>query len=110
MSGLHGDDGTVAVDGFYDGVREPSDHERLQLAALDFDEEVYRLQIGVPALHGEQGYGTLERLWLRPTLEVNGLQGGYQGAGRRRRSRPAATPRSPAASCRARNPSGCIAC
>ena len=81
VAGMHRDDGTVAVEGFYEGVREPSDHERLQLAAVDFDEQAYRRQLGVPALHGEPGYGTLERLWLRPTLEVNGLHGGYQGAG-----------------------------
>jgi acetylornithine deacetylase/succinyl-diaminopimelate desuccinylase-like protein len=62
-------------------VQEPSDQERRQLAALDFDEDAYRQAVGASALYGELGYGTLERQWLRPTLEVNGLYGGYQGAG-----------------------------
>ncbi len=81
IAGLHHADGSVAVSGFYSDVRRPSDAERHAIAALGFDEESYRTKVGVPALFGEAGYSTLERQWLRPTLEVNGLYGGYQGAG-----------------------------
>jgi acetylornithine deacetylase/succinyl-diaminopimelate desuccinylase-like protein len=81
VAGLHCADGTVAVEGFYEGVPEPSVQERRQIQALGFDEEGYRQAVGVPSLYGEAGYTTLERQWLRPTLEVNGLYGGYQGLG-----------------------------
>jgi len=81
VASLHTPDGRVAVAGFYDGVEEPSPAERQHIAALDFDDEEYRASIGAPALFGEAGYTTLERQWLRPTLEVNGLGGGYQGPG-----------------------------
>jgi acetylornithine deacetylase/succinyl-diaminopimelate desuccinylase-like protein len=81
IAGLHNADGAVAVEGFYDGVAEPSAEDVARIDALHFDEEDYRAFVGVPALHGESGYSTLARQWLRPTLEVNGLYGGYQGAG-----------------------------
>jgi acetylornithine deacetylase/succinyl-diaminopimelate desuccinylase-like protein len=81
LAGLHLPDGSVAVEGFYDAVARPADGERRALASLAFDEEAYRAEIGVPLLFGEPGYGTLERQWLRPTLELNGLKGGYQGEG-----------------------------
>ncbi len=81
VAGLHRHDGTVAVDGFYEGVEEPSDADRRGMAALGFDEAGYREAVGVPDLYGESGYSTLERQWYRPTLEVNGLYGGYQGSG-----------------------------
>jgi len=74
------EDGRVAVDGFYDDV-EPV--ESAVLAAVDrlpFDEAAYLESVGAPAF-GEPGYGTLARQWYRPTLEVNGLYGGYQGPG-----------------------------
>ncbi len=81
IAGLHNDDGTVAVAGFYDGVTDPSADDLQRMAALNFDEADYRAFVGVPALYGERGYSTLARQWLRPTIEVNGLHGGYQGAG-----------------------------
>ncbi|MDB5076979.1 MAG: putative peptidase, partial [Chloroflexi bacterium] len=81
MAGLHRDDGSVAVEGFYDGVQDPSASERRQVAALSFSDEVYREAVGAPALFGEAGFSTLERQWYRPTLEINGLYGGYQGPG-----------------------------
>jgi acetylornithine deacetylase/succinyl-diaminopimelate desuccinylase-like protein len=81
VAGLHRDDGAVAVAGFYDRVLAPSEEERQQFAALGFDEQDYRAALGAPALFGEEGYSTLERQWVRPTLELNGLYGGYQGAG-----------------------------
>jgi acetylornithine deacetylase/succinyl-diaminopimelate desuccinylase-like protein len=76
VAGLHDPQGRVAVDGFYDEVAPLAEAERTALARVTFDEEEYRLSIGVPALHGESGFSTLERLWTRPTLEVNLLSGG----------------------------------
>jgi acetylornithine deacetylase/succinyl-diaminopimelate desuccinylase-like protein len=76
LAALHGPDGTVAVPGFYDGVAELSPDRRATIAAVDFDEEEYRASLGAPALFGEAGYSTLERLGERPTLEVNGITAG----------------------------------
>jgi acetylornithine deacetylase/succinyl-diaminopimelate desuccinylase-like protein len=76
IAGLHTPGGAVAVAGFYDDVVPLSALDRETLARVPFDEEAYRLQVGVPVVHGEPGHSTLERLWTRPTLEVNGLQGG----------------------------------
>ena len=81
VASLHAPDGRVAVDGFYDDVATPSADERREIAALPFDEERFLAEVGAPATFGEPGYGTLERLWIRPTLEVNGMWGGYQGEG-----------------------------
>ena len=78
---LHDDGGRVAVPGFYDDVGALSERERATWAALPFDEEAYREAIGAPRLFGEAGYTTLEQQWGRPTLELNGLYGGYQGPG-----------------------------
>jgi acetylornithine deacetylase/succinyl-diaminopimelate desuccinylase-like protein len=76
VASLHDDDGTVAVEGFYDGVEELPEVDRAALARVPFDDEAYRASVGATALHGEPGYTTLERLWTRPTLEVNELRGG----------------------------------
>jgi acetylornithine deacetylase/succinyl-diaminopimelate desuccinylase-like protein len=76
VASLHRDDGTVAVPGFHDGIEPLADADRAALAAVPFDEEEYRASVGVPALHGEPGFSVLERLWARPTLEVNELRGG----------------------------------
>jgi acetylornithine deacetylase/succinyl-diaminopimelate desuccinylase-like protein len=81
IASLHHADGSVAVEGFYEGVMAPTAEERQHIQALDFDEDAYRQAVGAPALFGEPGYNTLERQWLRPTLEVNGLYGGYEGPG-----------------------------
>lgn len=81
MSGLHDRDGRVAVAGFYDRVSPLSEAERAAFARLPFDEEAFRADLGVGALVGEPGYSALERLWARPTLELNGLWGGFQGEG-----------------------------
>jgi acetylornithine deacetylase/succinyl-diaminopimelate desuccinylase-like protein len=83
IASLHQPDGRVAVDGFYDEVRELSAAERAALAALPYDERAYLAQVGAPAAFGEPGYTTLERQWTRPTLEVNGLWGGYLGPGQK---------------------------
>jgi acetylornithine deacetylase/succinyl-diaminopimelate desuccinylase-like protein len=81
LASLHKDDGSVAVPGFYDGVAPPTDKERSLAngAPVNIDEVVNFL--GVPLGGGEKGYTPLERRGLRPTLEINGIGGGYQGAG-----------------------------
>jgi acetylornithine deacetylase/succinyl-diaminopimelate desuccinylase-like protein len=81
IASLHDADGRVAVDRFYDEVLELSPDERAAIAALPFDERAYLAQVGAAAAVGESGYTTLERQWVRPTLEVNGMWGGYQGPG-----------------------------
>ena len=83
IASLHESNGRVTVAGFYDEVRELSSNERAALAALPYDEQAYLAQIGAPAAVGEPGYTTLERQWTRPTLEVNGMWGGYQGPGQK---------------------------
>jgi acetylornithine deacetylase/succinyl-diaminopimelate desuccinylase-like protein len=83
IASLHRPDGRVAVAGFYDRVRELSAAERADIAALPFDEATYLGQVGAAAAVGEPGYTTLERQWTRPTLEVNGMWGGYQGPGQK---------------------------
>src|SRR5262245_40327379 len=81
ITALKGPDGRVLIPGFYDDVVALTDEERQLLNELPFDEEAYRAGIGVPALTGESGYGVLERRGARPTLDVNGIWGGFQGAG-----------------------------
>jgi acetylornithine deacetylase/succinyl-diaminopimelate desuccinylase-like protein len=78
---LHDAKGRVSVAGFYDRVEELTSEERLAIAQLPFEESAYLDQIGAPAPFGEAGYTTLERQWTRPTLELNGMWGGYQGPG-----------------------------
>ncbi|MEU1801962.1 dipeptidase [Streptomyces sp. NPDC019937] len=78
---LHHDDRTVAVPGFYDGVLELTDRERELFAELPFDEAGWLRTAHSHGLLGEAGYTTLERIWARPTAEVNGIGGGYQGPG-----------------------------
>lgn len=81
LAGLHAADGRVTVAGFYDDVAVPSPEVREAIAAVPFDEAAYLRDLGIRELHGEPGYGTHERLWIRPTLEVNGMWGGFQGQG-----------------------------
>jgi acetylornithine deacetylase/succinyl-diaminopimelate desuccinylase-like protein len=76
VASLHDPGGTVAVAGFYDGIPELSPARRAELAAVPFDDAGYLTGLGLTAGHGEAGYTTLERLWERPTLEVNGISGG----------------------------------
>lgn len=83
IASLHLPSGRVAVEGFYDHVLELTPNEREAIAALPFDDAWYLKQVGAPAPVGEEGYSTLERQWTRPTLEVNGMWGGYQGPGRK---------------------------
>ncbi len=81
IAGLKDDDGRITVPGFYDRVRPISPEERQQFASLPFDAEKYRKEIGAVALWGEEGYSTLERVWARPTLDINGIWGGFTGEG-----------------------------
>jgi acetylornithine deacetylase/succinyl-diaminopimelate desuccinylase-like protein len=78
---LHDADGRVQVPGFYDRVLELSEEERALFAKVPFDERRFLDTAKSRSLTGETGYGTLERLGARPTAEVNGIGGGYSGAG-----------------------------
>jgi acetylornithine deacetylase/succinyl-diaminopimelate desuccinylase-like protein len=81
VSSLHDRDGRVSVEGFYEGVRELSAPELTAIRAIPFDDAAYLQSIGAPQTFGEPGHGTLERQWTRPTLELNGMWGGYIGPG-----------------------------
>ncbi len=81
VAALKDDDGRVPVPGFYDGVPELDESQAAELAALAFDETVEAEALGVPQLWGERGRHPLERMWFRPTLECNGIWGGYSGPG-----------------------------
>jgi acetylornithine deacetylase/succinyl-diaminopimelate desuccinylase-like protein len=76
LASLHSADGRVAVDGFYDGIPELTEERRAAIAAVPFDDDAYRAGLGLDELFGEAGYSTLERLWERPTLEINGVRAG----------------------------------
>jgi acetylornithine deacetylase/succinyl-diaminopimelate desuccinylase-like protein len=73
--------GKITVDGFYDDVIDLTVEDRAAIARAPFDEAAYIAQLGVPDVFGEEGYTTRERLWARPTLELNGIWGGWQGNG-----------------------------
>ena len=83
VAALHDGAGRVQVPGFYDDVREPTGGEREAFAKLPFDQDAWLTgpAAGARATAGEHGWSTLERLWVRPTAEVNGIGGGYQGPG-----------------------------
>jgi acetylornithine deacetylase/succinyl-diaminopimelate desuccinylase-like protein len=82
IAGLHDAQGRITIPGFYDDVRALTEAEKEAIRALPFDEEGFREQAGSPGLAGgESGYSVLERLWARPTLDVNGLLCGYTGEG-----------------------------
>lgn len=78
---LKDENGTVVIPGFYDGVRAPDAAARAELESLPFDTSQQAREVAVPQLGGEAAYHPLERQWLRPTLECNGIWGGYQGPG-----------------------------
>ncbi len=81
MAKLHDKDGKVTIPGFYQKVKPVSKWERKEFGKLPHNDARYRRSLGVPALAGEKGYSTLERTWSRPTLDINGITGGYQGEG-----------------------------
>ena len=82
LATLHDNDGHVAIEGFYDDVKplEEWEREAWRKLPIDGDKEILD-ETGSPALFGEKGFSTLERLWARPTAEINGIGGGYQGKG-----------------------------
>ncbi|VAW10046.1 Acetylornithine deacetylase/Succinyl-diaminopimelate desuccinylase and related deacylases [hydrothermal vent metagenome] len=81
LASLHNDDGSVAVAGFYDGVDELAPDVKAQWDGLALDEGAFLGDIGLTTPAGEAGYSVLEQLWSRPTLEFNGIVGGYTGEG-----------------------------
>jgi len=81
LAQLQDENGRIRLPGFYDKVLSVSDAQRAQWAALGFDEAAYLRGIGLTAPVGEHGYTALERLWARPTADINGIWGGYTGAG-----------------------------
>jgi acetylornithine deacetylase/succinyl-diaminopimelate desuccinylase-like protein len=81
VASLHDRHGRVNIPGFYDDVADPPAEERTQLAALPFDEQKYAAELGVPGFRGEAGWSVPELRLLRPTLDVNGIYGGYMKAG-----------------------------
>lgn len=80
LAGLRDDQGRITIPGFYDDVEEVSDKEK-DLLALDLNEDDYQEIFGIKPSGGEKQFRPLERAWLRPTLEVNGIEGGYHGPG-----------------------------
>src|SRR5947207_14055447 len=78
---LHDKNFRVTVPGFYDQVARVSNAERQSLNALPWKKKDFEKAVGAPGYFGETGFTTVERLWIRPTLELNGLWGGYQGEG-----------------------------
>jgi acetylornithine deacetylase/succinyl-diaminopimelate desuccinylase-like protein len=80
IASFHDADGRILIDGFHDDVRAAPEFVE-QIRTLPFDEAAYLEEVGVPELAGEKGYTTYERLWIRPTCEVNGLLSGYTGEG-----------------------------
>lgn len=78
---LQDENGRITIPGFYDKVEELSQHEREEMAKAPFDLEAYKKELAIDDIKGEQGYSTRERTGIRPTLDVNGIWGGYIGEG-----------------------------
>ncbi|GAB3006562.1 dipeptidase [Niabella terrae] len=81
IASCHDQDNHITIPGFYDAVQQYSAEERKMINEAPFDEAAYKSEIGIQALWGEKGYTTFERTGIRPTLELNGIWGGYQGEG-----------------------------
>ncbi|NNC95852.1 MAG: dipeptidase [Chitinophagales bacterium] len=81
IASLHDENGKVTVKGFYDPVADVSQDERSRMAKAPFNLEKYMNELGIDDVHGESGFSTLERTSIRPTLDVNGIWGGYTGEG-----------------------------
>ncbi len=81
IASLHDEDNHITIPGFYDNVEELSAEERAEMAKAPFDLEEYKAALAIDAVYGEKGYVTNERNAIRPTLDVNGIWGGYTGEG-----------------------------
>ena len=81
LGSMRGADGRILVDGFYDQVRDFSQAERKQIAGIPFDKPAYMARLGVTDLFGEAGFSPREQTWIRPTLEINGIWGGFTEQG-----------------------------
>jgi acetylornithine deacetylase/succinyl-diaminopimelate desuccinylase-like protein len=81
LASMRGADGRILVEGFYDAVEPLDPQTRADIAAVPYDEATYKDELGLSELWGEAGYAPIERIWMRPTLEINGIWGGFQGEG-----------------------------
>jgi acetylornithine deacetylase/succinyl-diaminopimelate desuccinylase-like protein len=81
LASMRNEDGQITINGFYDRVLPLTEEEKEAFRALNTDEEQTRKDLQVPDLFGEKGYTMVERIWARPTLEINGIYGGFQGEG-----------------------------
>lgn len=81
IASCHDENNHITIPGFYDDVVESTEEERKLMALAPYDEEAFKKDLGVKALWGEKGYSTNERTGIRPTIELNGIWGGYQGEG-----------------------------
>ncbi len=81
LSSMRGSDGRIRVEGFYDDVQVLSQAEKAQIDSVPFNDSEFMKGVGVDELFGEAGYSNPERIWTRPTLELNGIWGGFQGEG-----------------------------
>jgi len=81
LNSMHDKDGQITVEGFHDNVQSLTDEERAQIARVPFDETAYLREVGAPDVFGESGFTTYERAGARPTLEINGIWGGFQEEG-----------------------------
>lgn len=81
IASMHDENNKIAIPGFYDQVLEASEEERALMAKTPFNLDHYKDKLGIDEVHGEEGYSTIERTGIRPTLDVNGIWGGYIGEG-----------------------------
>lgn len=81
IASCHDENNHITIPGFYDDVIESSEAERALMAKAPYDEAEYKQDLGIDAVYGEKGYSTNERTGIRPTIEVNGIWGGYTGEG-----------------------------
>ena len=81
IASLHDENNHITIPNFYDDVLELSSEERTAMALTPFDLEAYKTDLGINDIYGEAGYSTIERASIRPTLDVNGIWGGYIGEG-----------------------------
>jgi acetylornithine deacetylase/succinyl-diaminopimelate desuccinylase-like protein len=81
IASMHDEFNHITIPGFYDGVLELSASDRAAMAQTPFDLDAYQKDLGIQSVHGEKGYSTIERASIRPTLDVNGIWGGYTGEG-----------------------------